>query len=442
MSETKILHNIITLTMLILLVSLSHAETSKHSMKYLRIDLRHIDSHGNFSKLMLFQRMTRRSHQRMIRLVKKTHNLSQFHSNLVSAAQTNVYLGSGEFVMDIAIGTPSLSFPAILDTGSDLIWTQCKPCDRCFNQSTATFDPSTSSTYKMLPCTADLCKTLPAFKCGVRNSSCQYQYSYADKTSTAGNLASETITLGRTKVDNIAFGCGNKNTDGFPGSSGLVGLGRDSLSLISQLGFKKFSYCFASLDEKKQSPMFFGSLAYLNKSAETGPTQSTLLVRSRQNPSLYYVSLLGITVGTTKLNIPSSTFALKNVGTGGTIIDSGTTITYLQTAGYNIVINAFVSQIKFPVVNGSHFGADLCFSAPSNSSFNLPKFILHFDEADLDLPESNYFIIDPNTGLLCLTVLPSPGPSILGNLLQQNFFVIYDIGENKLSFTPTQCDKM
>jgi Xylanase inhibitor N-terminal/Xylanase inhibitor C-terminal len=439
---TKILQNYLTLTILVHLLHLSHAETSKNFTKELRIDLRHIDSHGNFSKFMLLQRMTRRSHQRMIHLTEITHNLRQFDSNLALGVKTKVYMGSGEFVMDIAIGTPSLSFPAILDTGSDLVWTQCRPCERCFNQSTTIFDPSASSTYKILPCTANLCKALPHFKCGVNNTSCQYQYGYADKTSTAGNLSSETFTLGSTKVNNIAFGCATNNTDGFPESSGLVGLGRDSLSLVSQLGFKKFSYCFASLDEKKKSPMFFGSLAYLNQSVATGPTQSTLLVQSRQNPSFYYLSLLGITVGTTKLDIPSTTFALKTDGSGGTVIDSGTTVTFLQTAGYNVVKNAFISQIKLPIVNGSRVGADLCFSIPSNSSFDLPKFILHFDGADLDLPDINYFIGDPDVGLLCLTVMPSPDMSILGNMLQQNFFTIYDIGENKLSFIPTQCDKL
>lgn len=442
MMITKLLHNVLTLTALVFLLSPSHATTSKHSIKHLRIDLRHIDSHRNFSKLMLMQRMACRSHQQMIRLGKKTHNLSQFDSNLASGAQTDVYVGSGEFVMDIAIGTPSLSFSAILDTGSNLVWTQCKPCERCFNQSTTIFDPSASSTYKRFPCAADLCKALPHFKCSVNNASCQYRYGYADKTSTAGILSSETFTLGTTKVDNIAFGCATNNTDGFPASSGLVGLGRDSLSLISQLGLKNFSYCFASLDKEKKSSMFFGSLPYLNRSVATGTTQSTPLVQSPQNPSFYYVSLLGITIGTTKLDIPSSTFALKSDGSGGTVVDSGTAVTFLQTTGYNIVKNAFMSQIKLPVVNGSVVGADLCFSAPSNATVDLPKFVLHFDGADLDLPETNYFISDPNIGLLCLAVMPSRDASILGNMLQQNFFITYDIGENKLSFIPTQCDKL
>ncbi|KAF3338414.1 aspartic proteinase nepenthesin-2 [Carex littledalei] len=444
--ETKILHNminILTLTMLVLLVSLSQAKTSKHSLKHLRIDLMHIDSKGNFSRSELLQRMTRRSHQRMIHLSRKTNNLRQHDSKQATGAQTDAYLGSGEFVMDIAIGTPSKSFPAIIDTGSDLVWTQCKPCKRCFKQSTSIFDPSKSSTYKKLPCTAKLCKALPTQKCGKRNASCEYLYGYADQSFTVGNLASETFTLGSQSVKNIAFGCGNNNTDGFDKSSGLVGLGREPLSLISQLGFKKFSYCFASLNLEKHSPMFFGSLAHLNASAAAGPTQTTPLVKNPIYPSFYYLSLLGVTIGSTKLNIPSSTFALnKTDGTGGMIIDSGTTFTYLEAVAYNAAKKAFISQMKIPVADGSDIGFDVCFKPPKSASLDLPKFILHFDGADLDLPESNYIFHDSDTGLLCLTITASAGISILGNMQQQNFFIKYDLGKNKLSFIPTQCDKL
>ncbi|KAJ4765244.1 Eukaryotic aspartyl protease family protein [Rhynchospora pubera] len=441
--KTKNLHNILTLTTIfILLISSCHAKSSKHSVKHLRIDLRHIDSTGNFSKYELLQRMTHRSHQRMIHLTRRISNLAHIESGQELGAQTDAYLGTGEFVMDVGVGTPSLSFPGIIDTGSDLVWTQCKPCVRCFNQSTELFDPSKSSTYKQLPCKSDLCKALPASQCGKTNNSCQYAYGYADLSFTQGNLSSETMTLGSQEFKNIAFGCANNNSDGFPQSSGLVGLGRGPLSLTSQLGFKKFSHCFASLDLKKKSPMLFGSLVSINASAATASTQSTPLVQNKEFPSFYYLSLLGITVGTTKLNIPSSTFALKSDGGSGTIIDSGTTLTYLQPKAYNIVRKAFVSQTKLHVADGSTTGFDLCFKATSNTTFGVPKLILHFQGADLDLPESNYFIHDKDSGLLCSTIMPSFDSAIIGNMLQQNIFVIYDIAKNILSFAPTQCEKL
>lgn len=83
--------------------------------------------------------------------------------------------------------------------------------------------------------------------------------------------------------------------------------------------------------------MLFGSLCHLNASVAKGPIQSTLLLKNPIFPFYYFLSLLGITVGTTKLDIPSSTFALNSNGTGGMIIDSGTSTTYLEMSGYNAV---------------------------------------------------------------------------------------------------------
>jgi Xylanase inhibitor N-terminal/Xylanase inhibitor C-terminal len=442
--EKVVLHNILILTTLVVIVSLSDGKTSQRSedfMEYLRIDVRHIDSKENFSRSEFLQRMTRRSHQRMNHLARITNNLSRFVTKIASGAQTDVHLGQGQFVMDVAIGTPSLSLPAIIDSGSDLIWTQCKPCKYCFKQPTAIFNPSTSSTYKLMPCTANLCKELPIRECGPKNMSCEYWYPYTDDSSTAGYLSSETFTLGSHKANNVAFGCGIRNTGGFSKTSGLIGLGRGPLSLVSQLGYSKFSHCF-SLNIQRQSPMFFGSLASLNASAATGSTQSTPLIRNRIVRSYYYLSLLGITVGGTKLDIPSSVFALKSDGTNGLFIDSGTTYTYLHTKGYNVVKNAFKSLMKFPVANSTNAELDLCFSVPSKASFDVPKLILHFDGADLDLPKKNYFIHDIDNSLLCLTIMESPGLSVLGSMQQQNLFVTYDLLNNKLSFTPTQCDKL
>jgi Xylanase inhibitor C-terminal/Xylanase inhibitor N-terminal len=251
------------------------------------------------------------------------------------------------------------------------------------------------------------------------------------------------MTLGSQKADDVTFGCGDNNDGaGFSQGAGLVGLGRGPLSLTSQLGFEKFSYCLTSLDETKTSPLFFGSLADFSASSNT-PAQSTPLVKNPSQPSFYYLSLKGFTIGSTKLAMPNSTFAINSDGTGGLIIDSGTSITYLEAAGYKLVKKAFTSEMQLPVADGTEVGLDLCFTAPSDtSSIVVPKFIFHFDGADLDLPANNYMIADSTTGLICLTVMGSRGMSILGNFQQQNIQILYDVGNEKLSFMPTQCDQL
>jgi hypothetical protein len=69
-----------------------------------------------------------------------------------------VSLGEAEFLTRFALGTPAQSFTLILDTGSDLVWTQCLPCEPCLSQIGPEFNPAVSSTYKPVDCGVGLCQ--------------------------------------------------------------------------------------------------------------------------------------------------------------------------------------------------------------------------------------------------------------------------------------------
>lgn len=414
----------------------------------LRVALTHVDAHGNYTKLQLLRRAAKRSHHRMSRLVARTTGVPMTSSKAAAPAgadlQVPVHAGNGEFLMDLSIGTPALPYAAIIDTGSDLVWTQCKPCVECFNQSTPVFDPSSSSTYSTLPCSSSLCADLPTSKCTTATK-CGYTYTYGDSSSTQGVLAAETFTLAKKKLPGVAFGCGDTNEgEGFTQGGGLVGLGRGPLSLVSQLGLDKFSYCLTSLDDTSKSPLLLGSLAAISKTAAASSVQTTPLVKNPSQPSFYYVTLKGLTVGSTRITLPSSAFSVQDDGTGGVIVDSGTSITYLELQGYRALKKAFTAQMKLPAADGSTIGLDLCFAAPAGGvdQVEVPKLVLHFDGADLDLPAENYMVLDSGSGALCLTVMGSRGLSIIGNFQQQNIQFVYDVGGDTLSFAPVECAKL
>lgn len=422
------------------------AATPHPSLDGLRVRLTHVDAHGNYSRLQLLQRAARRSQHRMSRLVARATGVAAPSKAAASSLQVPVHAGNGEFLMDLAIGTPALAYAAIVDTGSDLVWTQCKPCNDCFKQSTPVFDPSASSTYAALPCSSSLCGDLPTSSC-TASSKCGYTYTYGDASSTQGVLATETFTLAKEKAPGVAFGCGDTNEgDGFSQGAGLVGLGRGPLSLVSQLGLSKFSYCLTSLDDDGgKSPLLLGSVADISEAAAAAPVQSTPLVKNPSQPSFYYVTLTGLTVGSTHIALPSAAFAIQDDGTGGVIVDSGTSITYLEVRGYRALKKAFVAQMSLPAVDGSGIGLDLCFQAPAKGAdqVQVPKLVFHFDGgADLDLPAENYMVLDSGSGALCLTVMASRGLSIIGNFQQQNFQFVYDVAGDTLSFAPVQCNKL
>lgn len=404
-----------------------------------RVTLKHVDSGKNLTKWERIQRGIKRGNHRLQRLnamvlAAKTDSSTEVEAPIVA--------GNGEFLLDLSIGTPQKRYSAILDTGSDLIWTQCKPCSHCFKQSTPIFDPKKSKTFSKLSCSSDLCEALPQSSC--YDHGCEYLYSYGDYSSTQGVMATETFTFGKVSIPKIGFGCGGDNEgDGFSQGAGLVGLGRGPLSLVSQLKEPKFSYCLTSIDETSQeSTLLMGSKARVNKSL--GAIKTTPLIRNPSQPSFYYLSLEGISVGSTRLPIKKSTFALEDDGTGGLIIDSGTTITYLEESAFDVVKKEFVSQMKLSVDDSGSTGLELCFSLPSSDSkeIDVPKLVFHFDGADLDLHGENYMTADSSLGLICLAMGSSSGMSIFGNVQQQNMLVHHDLKKETLSFIQTECHKL
>ncbi|KAG8047523.1 hypothetical protein GUJ93_ZPchr0008g13739 [Zizania palustris] len=410
-----------------------------------QLKLRHIDAHGGYTKLQLVTRAMDRSRARVAAL--KTVAAAAPVVDPITAARILVAASQGEYLIDIAIGTPPLYYTAILDTGSDLIWTQCAPCVLCEDQPTPYFQPARSATYRLVPCQSSLCAALPYPACFQRM--CAYQYYYGDYASTAGVLAGETFTFGavnstKVRVPNVAFGCGNINAGDLANSSGMVGLGRGLLSLVRQLGPSRFSYCLTSFLSPAPSRLSYGVFATLNSTntRSGSPVQSTPMVVNAALPSLYFLSLKGISLGQKRLPIDPMVFAINDDGTGGVFIDSGTSLTYLQQDAYDAVRSELVSILPLLATNGTDIGLETCFPwpPPPNVAVTLPEMELHFDSANMTIPPENYMLIDGATGFLCLAMVRSGDGTIIGNYQQQNMYLLYDITNSLLSFVPAPCN--
>nr|GEW92884.1 reverse transcriptase domain-containing protein [Tanacetum cinerariifolium] len=142
--------------------------------------------------------------------------------------------------MNIALGTPPVSFSAIMDTESDLIRTKCKP-DK--NPFPGYFDPSKSSSYVKANKSCDAYQ-LPGCKQNYVNGSVPVA------------LGQETLTIGCTKIADVIFARGKPSDKQFKNYDGVVGLGHDDLSLVLQLNQHVFSYCLASRFEVSTPRIF------------------------------------------------------------------------------------------------------------------------------------------------------------------------------------------
>nr|CAB3454516.1 unnamed protein product [Digitaria exilis] len=209
----------------------------------------------------------------------------------------------------------------------------------CFQQPTPLYNPANSTTFSDHPCDSPLsicaATSLPGCVCP------SYSYKYVSGW-TSGVQGSETFTFGsnQTVVPNIAIGCSNASSDNFSPSSTLL----------------------------------VGSSASLN---DTGVVSRPCVASPAQALT----------------SIPADAFSMNDTdGTGGLVIDSGTTFTTLVDAEVESVLTT-----TLPTIDGSDdsTGLDLCFTLPSTTTSAppaMPSMTLHFDGADLVLPVDSYMI--------------------------------------------------
>ncbi|GLT76995.1 hypothetical protein SLA2020_486250 [Shorea laevis] len=346
--------------------------------------------------------------------------------------------GSGEYFTRLGVGTPPRYLYMVLDTGSDVVWVQCAPCTKCYSQTDPVFDPSKSGSYSAVPCGSPLCRRLDSSRCN-RKRTCMYQVSYGDGSFTTGEFATETLTFRRTKVARVAIGCGHDNEGLFVGAAGLLGLGRGRLSFPTQTGRRfnqKFSYCLVDRSaSSKPSSMVFGG-ATVSRAARFTP-----LLTNPKLDTFYYVELLGISIGGTRVpGITPSLFKLDAAGNGGVIVDSGTSVTRLTRPAYIAMRDVFRTGAS-SLRRAPDFSLfDTCFDLSGKTEVKVPTVVLHFRGADVSLPATNYLIPVDNSGTFCFAFAGTmSGLSIIGNIQQQGFRVIYDLAGSRIGFAPRGC---
>uniref|UniRef100_A0ACD5UZ02 Uncharacterized protein n=1 Tax=Avena sativa TaxID=4498 RepID=A0ACD5UZ02_AVESA len=430
-----------------LLLLLPPFAISTASSRGIRLELTHADTRGDFTGIERIRRAADRSHRRVNGLRDTGISSPATLKSDGTEGTAAVHASTATYLVDLAIGTPPLPITAVLDTGSDLIWTQCDaPCLKCFPQPTPLYAPARSTTYANVSCRSPLCDALrnPRSHCSAPQPSCAYYFSYGDGTSTEGVLATETLTFesGAT-MHGIAFGCGTENRGSTDNSSGLVGMGRGPLSLVSQLGVTRFSYCFTPFNDKTASPLFFGPSATLSTTAMSTPFARNPAGGGRRS-SYYYLNLEGITVGEKLLPIDPAVFQLWPMGGGGFIIDSGTTFTALEERAFVVLARAVAARVGLPLASGAHLGLSLCFAAPEGKTeaVDVPRLVFHFDGADMVFPRESIVVEDRSTGVACLGIVSMRGMSVLGSLQQQSMHVLYDLEGGVLSFEPDKCDEL
>ncbi|CAK9317555.1 unnamed protein product [Citrullus colocynthis] len=355
-------------------------------------------------------------------------------------AKSGATIGSGNYIVNVGLGTPKKYLSLIFDTGSDLTWTQCEPCARyCYNQKDPVFAPSQSTSYSNISCSSSECSQLES---GTGNQpgcsaakACIYGIQYGDQSFSVGYFARETLTLTSTDViDNFFFGCGQNNRGLFGSAAGLIGLGQDKISIVKQTAQKYgqiFSYCLPKTSSST------GYLTFGGGGGGGGALKYTPITKAHGVANFYGVDIVGMKVGGTQIPISPSVFS-----TSGAIIDSGTVITRLPPDAYSALKSAFQKGMaKYPKAPELSI-LDTCYDLSKYNIVEIPKLSFLFKggtELDLD---STGILYGAATRQVCLAFAGNQDPStvtIIGNVQQKTLQVVYDVGGGKIGFGYNGC---
>ncbi|KAL1808175.1 hypothetical protein DCAR_0727582 [Daucus carota subsp. sativus] len=380
-------------------------------------------------------------------MIQETENKLNFQHNVT-------------LTVSLSVGTPQQNVTMVLDTGSELSWLQCNTT----GSGRPVFDPTQSSTYLPINCSSPACTTqtrdFPIPTSCDSNKHCHATLSYADATSSEGNLASDTFNIGASGMPGTIFGCMDSGSTSNSGednkTTGLIGMNRGPLSFVSQMNFSKFSYCIPGSDHLGVLVFSDANSTWL-KSLNYTPLVQIPNSLPYFDRSAYTVQLRGFKVSEEIIALPNSILKPDHTGAGQTMIDSGTQFTFLLGPAYSAVKNEFLNQTKGNLreLNDPDYafqGAmDLCYLVPLNQTNLpvLPSITIMFDGAEMNISGDKLLYPVPgevrdNCSVYCFTFgnsdLLGVEAYIIGHHHQQNLWMEFDLENSRVGIAPIECD--
>nr|BBK07876.1 aspartyl protease family protein [Coccomyxa sp. KJ] len=362
----------------------------------------------------------------------------------------------GYFYATLHLGTPARQFAVIVDTGSTITYVPCASCGRnCGpHHKDAAFDPASSSSSAIIGCDSDKCICgRPPCGCSEKRE-CTYQRTYAEQSSSAGLLVSDQLQLRDGGVE-VVFGCETKETGEIYNqeADGILGLGNSEVSLVNQLAGSGviddvFALCFGSVEG--DGALMLGDV----DAAEYDiALQYTALLSSLAHPHYYSVQLDALWVGGQQLPVRPERYEEGY----GTVLDSGTTFTYLPSEAFQLfkdaVTNYALEHGLISVKGPDPKFHDICFGGAPHAGHAdqsklekvFPIFELQFaDGVRLHTGPLNYlFMHTGEAGAYCLGIFDNGASgTLLGGISFRNILVQYDRRNRRVGFGAASCQEI
>ena len=365
---------------------------------------------------------------------------------------------TGYFYATLTIGTPGKQFEVIVDTGSTYTFVTCYPCVSCGQHgSNAPYDAAKSSSYERVPCGSG------CIFGGCRSSGlCEYDEQFSEESQVGGHVVSDVIDVGGSLgTPRIHFGCNTLETNMLrtQKANGMIALGRTDAALHRQLKKKAsppgsydgtFGLCLGSFEGG--GVLSLGKLPeqhYANFVTRKTNTRTVKLVKGSK-AQYYNVDVTRMFVRNTELKRTNGADLIDSFRSGyGTVLDSGTTYTYL----HEDIFIPFISEIEDKVqndhganffrINGGdpNYPNDVCWRnlnenqplSTNNVNYLFPTFNLTFvgvneEELSIQFPPENYLFVHPSeANAFCVGVFDNgKRGSIIGGIFARNTLFEFD----------------
>lgn len=361
----------------------------------------------------------------------------------------------GLYFTKVRLGTPPREYNVQIDTGSDILWVTCSSCDDCPRTSGLGvelnfFDATVSSTASPISCADQVCASIvqtASAECSTETNQCGYTFQYGDGSGTTGHYVADLLyfdtVLGTSLIANssapIVFGCSTSQSGDLVKTDraidGIFGFGQQGLSVISQLSSrgitpKVFSHCLKGEGNG-------GGILVLGEILDPRIVYSPLV----PSQAHYNVYLQSIAVNGQLVPVDPSVF--ETTGNRGTIVDSGTTLSYIAAEAYDPFVSAIaaaVSQSARSIISKTR----PCFLVSSSIADIFPPVSLNFDGgASMALRPADYLVhmgFVEGAAMWCIGFeKQEQGVTILGDLVLKDKIIVYDLAQQRIGWTDYDC---
>lgn len=325
------------------------------------------------------------------------------------------------YFLNVSIGTPAQRLRLNVDTGSSDLWVNSATsqlCKEAGNQCSAsgTYNANDSSTYQYI------------------NS--VFNISYADGSGSAGDYATDTVSLGGVTLTDQQFGIGYSSTSqegvvgiGYPSNEAIVAYtqGTTYRNLPQQLvqsgliHTNAYSLWLNDLDAAQGSILFGG----VNTDKFLGALQTLPIIPDQGLYAQFVIALTG-------LGFDGSANSIASDQAIGVLLDSGSSLMYLPDSVANKVFSTL--GVSYDESQGAAF-ID-CGQASNDSTI-----LFTFSSVTITVAMKELVMVVGYRGRepVCILGLGMSGSStpVLGDTFLRSAYVVYDLDNNEISLAQT-----